>query len=396
MRVELLLPLAVLGHFCLTVTAVNIVHGLGLPERSMKAIKVASIGWLLAVGGALVLLASTPARRPLEPAVSAYGLLCLLVAAVGLPVVTLLRNLRRRPPGISGSSRVVDLAANQEAGALVGAGPDSLWLRLPGNQAFQLELSEWQITLPQLPESWDGLSLLHLTDLHLARAYDPRFFERALEQAAGVEADLVVFTGDLIDDERMLGLVEPLLSPFRGRLGQYAILGNHDHRFDLRGPKQALSAAGFEVLDGEWRRLIDVAGSLALGGTFYPWGPWLPGPPPEADFTLLLCHSPDPVYRAARLGVDLMLSGHTHGGQYRLPLFGPVLMPSIHNRRLDEGFFQVGRTLLYVSRGIAAQHPLRVNCRPEISRFVLRSPAHSVSPLTRRATKRAAAPRPKP
>ena len=94
---------------------------------------------------------------------------------------------------------------------------------------------------------------------------------------------------------------------------------------------------------------------------------------PEADFRILLSHSPDRLAWAARWGIDLMLSGHNHGGQIRFPLIGPVFMPSLYSRRYDRGFFRAGPTLLHVSQGIGGQHPLRYGgCAPEISRFVLR------------------------
>jgi predicted MPP superfamily phosphohydrolase len=99
---------------------------------------------------------------------------------------------------------------------------------------------------------------------------------------------------------------------------------------------------------------------------------------PPADFRLLLSHSPDRFYRAVRWGIDLMLSGHNHGGQIRLPLVGAVFMPSVYSRRFDRGFFRRGRTLMYASDGIAGMHPVRYGCPPEITRFVLRTaPASS-------------------
>lgn len=370
-----LLAPALLGHFCLSVWPVNVVHGMGLHERWMRSIKVAALSWLVAGWAALVWLVAADSAPIVATILNAYATVCLGIALIGLPAVTVARLLRRTPEGIRGRSTVVDLTAGHEPGAFIGHGADTFWLRLPGNQAFQLELSEYEVVAPGLPETWDGLTILHTTDLHLAPAYDRRFFEAVFDQIDGHEPDLVLFTGDLIDSEATLPWAIPLFSRLRGRLGQYAILGNHDHRYDLRGPTNALESAGFRVLDGEWARVIDAAGTLALGGTCHPWGPWMSGPAPaDADFQLLMCHSPDGIYRAARQGVNLVLSGHTHGGQYRLPLIGPVLMPSRYSRRLDMGFFQVDQTLLFVSRGIGAQHPLRVNCRPEVTRLVLRSP----------------------
>ncbi len=109
-------------------------------------------------------------------------------------------------------------------------------------------------------------------------------------------------------------------------------------------------------------------------------GPRRPGVPdvdpcaiPPADFRILLSHSPDRFYRAARWGIDLMFSGHNHGGQIRLPLVGAVFMPSIYSRRFDRGFFRRGRTLMYVNEGVAGKHPVRYGCLPEITRFVLRT-----------------------
>ena len=92
---------------------------------------------------------------------------------------------------------------------------------------------------------------------------------------------------------------------------------------------------------------------------------------PPADFRILLSHSPDLFYKAQHWGVDLMLSGHNHGGQIRFPLFGPVFMPSRYSRRFDRGFFRQNGTLLHVSEGVGGKHPVRYGCPPEVSRLVL-------------------------
>jgi hypothetical protein len=136
-----------------------------------------------------------------------------------------------------------------------------------------------------------------------------------------------------------------------------------------------LRRAGFTALEGRWK-VLDVNGSrLALGGTSYPWGRDLGRQPiPTADARILLSHAPDQVYRAAGWGVDLMLCGHNHGGQVRVPVFGPILMPSRYSRRFDRGFFRVGQTLMSVSQGVGAKDPVRVGCHPEVTRLTLRSP----------------------
>ena len=107
-------------------------------------------------------------------------------------------------------------------------------------------------------------------------------------------------------------------------------------------------------------------------------GPWLRPEPdlsacPREPFRLCLSHTPDNIRWARRAGVDLMLSGHVHGGQVRFPLFGSVLVPSRYGRRYDCGVFDEPPTLLHVSRGLSGDHPLRYLCRPE---------SHALDPAT--------------
>ena len=94
---------------------------------------------------------------------------------------------------------------------------------------------------------------------------------------------------------------------------------------------------------------------------------------PENAFRLLLSHTPDQIQRARADQIDLMLAGHNHGGQVRFPLFGPVYSPSVYGCRYASGVFWEAPTLLHVSRGLGGRHPLRINCRPEVTRIVLRS-----------------------
>jgi predicted MPP superfamily phosphohydrolase len=127
------------------------------------------------------------------------------------------------------------------------------------------------------------------------------------------------------------------------------------------------------VLGGQWETIVVAGSTIAIGGTAAPWGPSIdPRAIPPADLRLLLSHSPDLFYQAQNWAVDLMFSGHNHGGQIRLPFLGAVFVPSRYSRRFDRGFFRAGRTLLYVNEGIAGMHPVRYGCYPEITRFVLR------------------------
>ena len=184
----------------------------------------------------------------------------------------------------------------------------------------------------------------------------------------------MLITGDLVDADEVIAWIEPVLEPLEARLGKYAILGNHDVEHHPHRVLDALANAGFAWLEGRWCRLEKNGARLALGGTSAPWGPALVSASvPAADFRILLSHSPDQFYKARDWGVELMFSGHNHGGQIRLPAFGPVFMPSIYSRRFDRGFFRSGPTFLYVSEGVAGKHPYRYGCPPEVCCFVLKN-----------------------
>jgi predicted MPP superfamily phosphohydrolase len=362
-----------LGHFCITVAVINWSHGLGVPERRMRwlAISTLVVSGMVVAAGAWWLAGRPWTAWPI--AAQAYGAICAAVACVGLPLATIARYRRPAPGGISGRSAVVDLEETERNTRLRGSLRNSCLFRLPGNESFRVEQTDWTIERPDLPRELDGLTILHLSDLHLARTYDRRFFEAAADVAAARDVDLVFFTGDLLDDADVVEWVAPVLSRVRGNLGSYAILGNHDYRFDVEQLGVELERAGYTVIEGAWAAL-DVSGvPVAIGGTSAPWGAALdPRTMPAAEARVLLSHTPDLLPKAAAWGVELMFSGHNHGGQVRLPIVGPILMPSRYGRRFDQGFFRMGPTLLYVSRGVGAKHPVRYRCAPEIARFTLR------------------------
>jgi uncharacterized protein len=372
----LLAPLAV-GHVALLILMVNVSHGVGLGERRTRHVKLLILALAAALTAVVAWGVSQGPWALWPPALRAYALLCLVVGLAALPAVTIARWFRRHPDEIAGRSLEVDLAREHGADALIGHGRYAWMLRIPGNESLRLRRREWEVPRPGLPVSWDGLSIVQVSDLHLAPCFTRRFFERIADEAAAWDADLVVFTGDLVDHDAALDWVVPVLSRLGGRLGSYAILGNHDKRHQPRQVRRAVVKAGFTDLDGRWARLEFGGAAMALGGTSAPWGPALdPAEMPEADFRLLLSHSPDLLPKAARWGVDLMLSGHNHAGQVRLPVVGPVFMPSVYSRHYDRGFFRSGPTLLHVSQGVAGQHPIRLGgCVPEITRLVLRRAA---------------------
>ncbi len=351
-----------LGHLCHLILAVNIASGLGHREQVLDRVRLVlfSAFW---VSSAMLLWGHLHApwwtwSWPLR----GYAALCVASGLVIWPISTMVLALRRRPEGIArdAADRVIELDQPEGRDELIGDGRGAWLLRLPGNESFRLGLRDWDVAIPGLPTPLDGLRIVQLTDLHMAPCFRPAFFERVIDACRGWEADLVVLTGDIVEDDAAIAWIEAVLAPLEARLGKLAILGNHDEEHQPAAIVEALSRAGFETLEGRWTTIDTDGTTIAVGGTSAPWGPDVdPAAMPMADFRILLSHSPDRFYRAAEWGIDLMLSGHNHGGQIRLPWIGAVFMPSIYSRRFDRGFFRRGRTLMYASDGIAGMHPVR-------------------------------------
>ncbi len=366
----ILLPL-VLGHVSLFVLVLNVSHSTNMPE---KLLELSNFALLSATLIALPFLITQGPWTSWALVPKAYAFLCLGIALVGLPGVTILRAYRKMPTGVEANGEEIDLAIEPGVERLMGSGPHHWLLKLPGNRSLRLKKVECELRLPGLPIELDGLNLVQLTDTHFSHAYRREFFEIVADEAARWETDLIVFTGDLLDDLDTFDWVEPVFSKLRGRLGQFAILGNHDHRLRPGRVRRTLRKAGFTDLEGRWERFEINGVTLGLGGTSSPWGPALDySAAGDADFRILLTHSPDQFPRAASSGIELVVAGHNHGGQIRLPGFGPILMPSRYSRHFDRGFFERANSLLYVSQGVGGKQPIRYGCTPEITRFTLRA-----------------------
>ena len=260
----------------------------------------------------------------------------------------------------------------------IADGPHKLLTAVPGNDIFRLEISEKEYRLPGLPKEWDGLSILHFSDLHYIGTINRPFFDQVIDFAVDMQADLIVFTGDLLDRQHLTAWLPETLGRLSARLGCFFILGNHDWEYGLEPDaiRDAMSELGWQDTAGKVVRIDHNGRTLAIGGTELPWMGTHSNfsEAPDGSFRLLLSHTPDNLRWARTENVDLMLSGHNHGGQVVLPIIGPVYSPSRYGVRYAGGAYWEEPTLLYVSRGISGRHPLRINCLPELTKLVLRSP----------------------
>jgi predicted MPP superfamily phosphohydrolase len=249
--------------------------------------------------------------------------------------------------------------------------------QIPGNQIFQLAVEEKWLPVPGLPAELDGFRIAHLSDVHLTGHIAAEFFQYVMRRTTAWGPDMIALTGDIIDEAECIDWLPDCFGEATAPAGCFSILGNHDTRVaDPRRVREMMQRIGWKDLGGQIvdHRLRGVP--VALCGNELPW---FSGPPPLASrfpdhpFRIALCHSPDQIAWARRQQIDLMLAGHTHGGQGRLPLAGPLLSPSRYGSRFASGEFYLAPTTMHVSRGLSGKHLLRLRCPPELALLVLRS-----------------------
>jgi predicted MPP superfamily phosphohydrolase len=217
-----------------------------------------------------------------------------------------------------------------------------------------------------------------MSDFHLTGQIDQEFFRFAIQEVNAWEPDLIFLTGDLVDELHCLDWIEPVFGKLRSRFGSYYLLGNHDRRIPSEhNLRDRLERVGLVRAGGRWIDL-DVNGqALSIAGNELPWYPGAESLSPRANhdaLQILLTHSPDQIDWARPFGFDLIFAGHTHGGQIRLPVVGPIISPSKYWVRFAGGSFTVDRSVMHVSRGICGDEPIRILCPPEIGFFLLQSP----------------------
>jgi predicted MPP superfamily phosphohydrolase len=245
-------------------------------------------------------------------------------------------------------------------------------------ERYQLTIEHHQIYLRRLPKALDGFRIVQLSDIHHSPFTSREQIEHAVRTATSLQPDIVALTGDYISKEREYAApCAELLGKLRARHGVFAVLGNHDHWTDAALITDLFRAEGITVLVNQGMRFEKNGGSFWLAGVDDTMVglddlPLALAGSQEHEMKLLLAHNPIILRRAAREGVDLVLSGHTHGGQVNLRSEkGAAGRP---RRRLLKGLAHEGQTQIYVSRGLGTVVlPLRFGCPPEVSLLELRT-----------------------
>ncbi|MCC6446932.1 MAG: metallophosphoesterase [Armatimonadetes bacterium] len=244
-----------------------------------------------------------------------------------------------------------------------------------------MEITETEIRLPRLPAELDGLRAVHLSDFHLGHWVGPEYMAACLERAMGLKPDILLLTGDFVcRTHKELPPFREMFSHLNAPLGVWGVLGNHDHETGAERMAGALRECGIRLLTNESLPFPGAKGGFYLAGIDDP----ITGASslekafesiPQEAGTLLLSHAPDIAPLAACMGADLILSGHTHGGQVLLPRLGAPagLISETHRTPYRGGLYRLEGTQVYVTRGLGVTFlPIRWGCPPEISLLALR------------------------
>jgi len=272
-------------------------------------------------------------------------------------------------------------------GACAGAG-----LALYGGEGERhwIEITHHDVSLPGLSPAFDGYRIAQLSDIHLDEFTEPFLLLDAINHINSMNPDAVFITGDFVtygilpsiyamgSAWQCADLLRQLECPHR-----YAVVGNHDVLLSRAAVIESLSANGITVLDNAYLPIERAGARFWLAGVDDPVE-GLPIPElaiPESirnvprEPIVLLCHAPDYVDDLLRTpagrALSLVLSGHTHGGQVRIPLIGATTLPPL-GRKYVEGWFRFGNLQLYVNRGLGTVGvPVRFDCPPEVTLFTL-------------------------
>jgi hypothetical protein len=251
-------------------------------------------------------------------------------------------------------------------------------------EPFWPKFPDVPIQLPSLPRPFEGFRLAQISDMHTGRV-PYAYLQKSLDRVKQSKPDLAVFTGDLL--HHRTDMIEPVARLLAGFDCPVLVsFGNHDFA-PFRGEDEpydpglhlelqnALTAIGCHVLRNQAMPIERNGQQLWFVGLDDLWfGDFNPplafaNLPPSAT-VIALSHNPDTAYMLAEQHPDLILSGHTHGGQIRLPVYGPPRM-NVNHTELDMGHFALPHSQLYVSSGLGYIQRIRFNCRPEVPTFVL-------------------------
>jgi predicted MPP superfamily phosphohydrolase len=247
-------------------------------------------------------------------------------------------------------------------------------------EPYRLKVERVTVGLKRLPPQFSGLTIALMSDQHLGKYDNSRKFRMAVDAVLGLEPDMVVFGGDFVTwmSRETAVTMEKELSLITAPMGKFAIFGNHDVWFHNEEPiSEILRRTDTTLLRNSHVELHREGGTLYLAGIddVMEGRQDLPsamrGIPADAP-VVLLAHEPDFADSASKDGrIILQLSGHSHGGQVRIPGLPAFIVPD-WGRKYTDGLYSIGSLFLYVTRGVGVvPPPIRLFCRPELTLLTL-------------------------
>ncbi len=378
---------AIVGHLGLWSVFFNRIHATAWPRRSRKRSEKLIIAgvfvpmiWVLAMMISRGTIVFDSVADWFQPAYW-YGTVCTLLGCFFCLRWCWRRLATPRPASVISHVTENVKIRNELDGPLLHGRTGKIFNMIPGNQATELAIEHVTFALKNCPPELDGLRVCHISDLHFLGQLDRRYFDRAVHYANAFQPDLVLITGDIVDAVQCLDWIETVLGKLKSVHGVYYVLGNHDRRItDEELLRNKLKSQNIIRAGGNWIT-VEIGGQrIHLAGNELPWytgAENLALRPPQAagdsDLKILLSHSPDQIDWALPYEFDLMLAGHTHGGQIRFPVVGAVIAPSKYGVKYSGGTYEFGQTVMHVSRGLSGDDSIRINCPPELGCFTLRS-----------------------
>jgi len=275
----------------------------------------------------------------------------------------------------------------------VAVGADALFV-----EPHHVIVKRVDIHLRRLPEAFDGFTIAQLSDFHYDERFSAATIRAAVEIANKLQPNLTVLTGDFVTEpvlahrrhinlQEAANAAEPcaaLLNKLRADFGVMSVIGNHDGNTDPDRVKAILRSEGLPVMYDEAKAIERAGKRIWIAGLDdnpdeTDLRPALKGIP-EDECVIVLVHEPDVADFISQYPVDLQLSGHSHGGQVRLPLIGPTYLPRL-GQKYPRGLRRVGPLTLYTNVGIGTMGlPFRLNCPPEVTLLTLRAALEDSSP----------------
>ncbi len=245
-------------------------------------------------------------------------------------------------------------------------------------EPYRLIVEPVQVPIAKLKPGLEGFRLVQLSDIHLHPYTQIALVQEAVTVVNTLRPDLIVLTGDyVLQGAESIFELAPVLASLNAKYGVFAVLGNHDLWTDAAVVRAGLVQAGIPVLWNQGLTLGIGQATIYLAGLDDVWSGQpdlksaLAGTTPDVP-TILLAHEPDFADLTALDGrVDLQLSGHSHGGQVRLPGLGAPVLPYL-GQKYDQGLRCVNQVWVYTNRGLGViPPPVRLNCPPEITEITL-------------------------